>query len=254
MNHSSTHRPETTECLRHAVSRVRTTGWMALVVALLSLLIARPGEAVVITSTTSPSISNPASVFDVSHTGNSYSLGANTTFNPAGFDLRDLFGGQYDTYLPELGNVIFADSSPIHTVETVNVTLASAVSLTSFSLWAAEDGNGTGNRSMSEFRLYTGSTLLTDVQVLDNTGTQTYTNVYGSPQILIQGTLTGAPVASSYTLEFIQNQPANSVSGLRLNEFQAFVPEPGGLPFLLASTLLAMASTRATRKRQTTRS
>src|ERR1700722_11420425 len=63
------------------------------------------------------------SVFDVSHTGNSYSLGAGTVLNPAVYDVRDLFGGMFDPYTPERGRVVFADNQAAETVETINVTL-----------------------------------------------------------------------------------------------------------------------------------
>jgi hypothetical protein len=164
-------------------------------------------------------ISNPASVFDVSNAGNTYSLGPNTNLNPQGFDIRDLFGGSFGTYGYEHNDVLFDNNQPIGTVETVNVTLASPTSLGSFNLFLEDDG-ASGNRSASEFLLYGNGTLIDDVPVLDTTGTQSYTSVYGSNSIEISDSFTGLPADSNYTLEFIQNQDDNSASGIRALDFQ----------------------------------
>lgn len=146
---------------------------------------ATTNAAMIIPNSSIP-LSNPASVFDYSHSGNSYSSG--TEFNGFGsYDIRDLFGGQFGTTEP--GDVIFPDDQPIGTVDTVLVTLASPVSITSFDFWCTEDTNGTGHRSMREFKLFAGSTLLDDVQILNTSGNQTYTNVYGGPDIEVSDTL-----------------------------------------------------------------
>jgi hypothetical protein len=180
----------------------------------------------------------PGDLFDVSNPGNTYSLGPSTTLNSSGYDARDIFGGELDPYAPERGNVIFGDNQPIGTVETVNVTLPSPVAITNYNLWVSEDGDASGHRSTREFELFAGSTLIDDVQILNTTGTQTFTAQYGGPNIEISDTLTGVPASSTYTLDFIQNQAAGPVSGLRVNEFDAYnnVPEPGSF------TLLGVAS------------
>ena len=56
-----------------------------------------------------------------------------------------------------------------------------------------------------------------------------YSQVYGGDVIEVSDTLANVPTASSYTLEFIQNQSANVASGVRALEFEASavpVPEP----------------------------
>ena len=50
------------------------------------------------------------SVFDVGRVGNSYGAGAGTLFNPPGFEPRDLFGGMFDSYVPERGRLVFLDN------------------------------------------------------------------------------------------------------------------------------------------------
>src|SRR5208337_3778259 len=142
-------------------------------------------------------VNEPASVFDVSNPGITYALGSGTSFAACaygGYDIRDLFGGQFTTYTPETGVVIFADQQPIGTVDTVLVTLPTAVSLAYFNLWLNEDGGGSPYRSMSEFRLYAGPVLIDDVDVLDSSGTQTYAQVYGGDVVEVSDTLANAPV------------------------------------------------------------
>ncbi|MGD0141273.1 MAG: PEP-CTERM sorting domain-containing protein [Tepidisphaeraceae bacterium] len=177
-------------------------------------------------------VNDPASVFDVSNPGITYALGSGTSFAACafgGYDTRDLFGGQFGTFTPETGDVVFANQQPIGTVDTVLVTLPTAVSLANFNLWLNEDSDGSGHRSASEFKLYAGPVLIDDVNVLDRSGSQTYAEVYGGDVIEVSDVLANAPMAFSYTLECIQNQGANVASGVRALEFEgatAPVPEP----------------------------
>ena len=97
-----------------------------------------------ITSTDVP-VFNTASVFNVSHAGNTYALEPGTQFVPGGFDVRDLFGGSFGTYGWEQNDVIFNNGQPAGTVNAVDVTLAAPVSLTSFNLFLEDDGTS-GNR------------------------------------------------------------------------------------------------------------
>lgn len=186
----------------------------------------------------------PGDVFDVSNPGIVYALDSTTSFNPVGYDIRDLFGGQFDSYAPERGNVVFADNRAIGSAATVFVTLPNPVRLTGFNLCVAEDGGsstGTGYRSMREFKLFAGATLVDDVHVLDNSGNQTYVGVYGGTILNIADTFSNAPSAASYTLQFIQNQNANDRSGLRVIEFDAAVPEPASFSvFALAGMALSL--------------
>jgi len=169
------------------------------------------------------------SVFDVGHGGNSYGLGSGTTFNPAGYDVRDLFGGMFDSFANERGRVVFADNQAKGTVETITVTLASPVSLSNYALWISEDMGSGGARSTREFKLFAGATLLDDVVLLDTSGAQSFTSVFGGNGLKISDTLIGAPTTASYSLQFIQNQNSGVASGLRAEEFEAFTPEPSTL-------------------------
>jgi len=210
---------------------------MRLIAVVVVLALAVDVNAAVIQSVPRASVpvNDPASVFDVSNLGITYALGSGTSFAACafgGYDTRDLFGGQFGTFSPETGDVIFADQQPIRTVDTVLVRLPTAVSLANFNLWLNEDSDGSGHRSASEFKLYAGPMLIDDVDVLDGSGSQTYTQIYGGDVIEVSDTLANAPTASSYTLEFIQNQNANVASGVRALEFEGCaepVPEPGSV-------------------------
>jgi hypothetical protein len=186
---------------------------------------------------------NTASVFDVSHAGNTYALEPGTQFGPGGFDVRDLFGGSFGTYGWEQNDVIFNNGQPAGTVNAVDVTLAAPVSLTSFNLFLEDDGTS-GNRSASEFKLFAGGQLVDDVPILNTFGNESYDGVYGSNYIDISDGLAGLPVSSDYTLELIQNQGPGGSSGVRALDFEASgsssVPEPAsmGAVFLGGTALL----------------
>jgi hypothetical protein len=177
-------------------------------------------------------------VFDYSNPGSSYSLGAGSALEsdvPGSYNLGDIFGQTLTTVPGEQGDVIFADGLPIGTVETVDVTLAEPVTLGSFVLYLEDNEGGakpTNGRSVREFQLYAGNTPIDDIQILDDSGTQSYDGVYGGTngEIEVQDSLVDAPLSASYALSFIQNSYASggSLSGMRVNEFGAYAaPEPG---------------------------
>jgi hypothetical protein len=195
-------------------------------------------------------LSDPSSVFDVSHAGTTYAVQAGTNLNPVpgGYDVRDVFGGTFQSYPPEHGDTVFADQQAIGTVESILVVLPAATSLGRFTLYLGEDGDNSGHRSTRGFRLKTGATTLADVSILDNSGSQSFKSVYGGYVIKIDQPLVGAPAASTYFLDFVQNQSANVASGLRVLEFEAFVPEPGctcTVIFVLAAFPIARRRRRA---------
>jgi PEP-CTERM motif len=196
-------------------------------------------DGAVIAPATSVPISDPNSVFDVSNPGNNYNLNAPTTMIADGMDIRDLFGGSFGTNGWELNNVIFDNNQPQGTVDSVTVSLASPVAIKTFDLYLEDDGTN-GNRSASEFLLFAGNTLIDDVPILDNTGTQSYTSLYGSNMIEISDNLSDIPASDNYTLELVQNQLPGSDSGVRAMEFEAEVPEPAniGLVGMVAMGLL----------------
>jgi hypothetical protein len=201
-------------------------------------------------SPTDVPVFNTDSVFDTSHTGNSYSLQPGTTLAGGGFDARDLFGGSFGTYGYEQNDVIFNNGQSAGTVNAVDVTLAVPVSLTSFNLMLEDDGTS-GNRSASEFKLFADGQLVDDVPILSTFGNESYTSVYGNNYIDISDTLAGLPATSDYTLELIQNQGAGGSSGVRALEFEgsggnSSVPEPASMAGVVISSIALCARRRRT--------
>lgn len=197
-----------------------------------------PAALILPVSSADVPVLNTASVFDTSHTGNMYNVESGTNLSPGGFDVRDFFGGSFGTYGYEQHDVIFENGQPAGTVNSVDVTLNTPVSLTSLNLFLEDDGTS-GNRSASEFKLFAGGQLVDDVPILNTFGNESYTGVYGSNYIDISDTLEGLPLTSDYTLELIQNQGGGGASGVRALDFEASgtssIPEPASLAGLLVS-------------------
>ena len=148
-----------------------------------------------------------------------FGLGANTLL-VQGTKVEDMFGGRLGTTEP--GDVLFVDSRPAGTAFTVTVQLPAPVAIKRFSVWLNEDTPPIA-RSCRELKLSADGNLVEDVSILDSSGTQTYDSKYGSSGIEIDVDLVGAPASAKYTLDFIQNAPANpSNSGPRVGEFDAF--------------------------------
>lgn len=204
--------------------------------AALMLLLCSTAQATTTFTPISPaeisSAGDPASVFDVSHPGNVYGVGPGTAFYPfppAAFDVYDIFGGVSHTY--EIGAALFADNQPMGTVNVVTVQLPAPVTLTSFRMFCGDEVNAM--RSMREFRLFAGTTLIANLHMLDNSGTQSYSTVFGGPRLRIDSDILNPIAASDYRLEFVQNIGPGLGSGVRINDFQAFVPEPSGAAFIV---------------------
>ena len=208
--------------------------WLASIAAGVILLGGSTSQAALITPITAADVpvASPGSVFDAGNAGNIYSMQPGTSFIPAGFDVHDLFGGSLGTFGPEHNDVIFDNNQPISTAEFVNVTLNAPTSLSSFNLYLEDDGTS-GDRSASEFKLFSDGALISDISLLDTSGAQSYTSVYGSNYIQVSDTFASLPASANYTLEFVQNRDGNGSSGIRALEFQASgsaaVPEPSAL-------------------------
>jgi hypothetical protein len=209
-------------------------------------LLALPAGAATIVGIPSAQVptSNPSSVFDANtHATNVYGLAPGTTLNQVGMDLRDLFGTAYTPLSAEVRNVLFTDQ-PQGFVNAVYVVLDAPVRLANYELYLRDDTSG--SRSARSFRLYAdlaGTTLLDSVTILNNTGTQRYTDVYGGTSIKVTNTLLNAPLSSTYRLEFVQNT-TQAFGGVRTLEFVAFAaPEPASLG-LISLGLVFMATRR----------
>jgi hypothetical protein len=196
-------------------------------------------------------VSDPTSAVDSTVPGISYNLLPGTALIPNGFDVRDLFGGSFGTNGWEQNDVLFADGALKGTVSAVSINLTTPIALTNFHLFLEDDGTN-GNRSANEFMLYSGTTLVDDIHILDTTGSQSYTSVYGSNYIEISDTLPNLPLSGNYTLAFVQNQDSGSSSGVRASEFTASgtlfstVPEPASFSMVVIGSIGVLGRRRRT--------
>jgi hypothetical protein len=184
------------------------------------------------------------SVVSYSQPGISYSLGAGTTFNTVGntYDIRDLFGGYFtQSTTNETGNVVFSDASPGF-ADTVYINAAAPFQISKFEVLLDQDSPTSNARSCHEFLLYdnTTNTLISDTIIVPYGGN--YYSTYGTSNLIeILGTVTNAPLSSSYKLEFINNVG----SGVRAVDFAAqAVPEPSIACFGVAGLSVSMMRRR----------
>jgi len=69
---------------------------------------------------------------------------------PNPYDARDMFGGMFDNYINERGQVVFDDDAPANFVHFVEWRTAAPVTIRSFNLFASGDSNG---REFAQFTL-----------------------------------------------------------------------------------------------------
>ena len=169
----------------------------------------------------------------------------------SGSDVRDMFGGHFGSF----GDAtIFVSNGVAGFDYTVSFTTTSPINLSAYSLYLAEDtpafGSTEGARSVTRFRLLAGSTIISDVLLL-NAG-QTYAGRYGAADLGgIAGLLmndTFAPVtSSSFQAIFTSNNFGNN--GPRVLELDAVgtiapVPEPSTMMPMLVIVVLGCISAR----------
>jgi hypothetical protein len=62
--------------------------------------------------------------------------------------------------------------------------------------------------------------------------------VFGGPRLRIESDISNPVSASDYTLQFIQNIGPQLGSGVRMHDFQAYVPEPTCASVIAAAIFL----------------
>ncbi len=137
-------------------------------------------------------------------------------------DLRNMFGGNYSS--PEAGVAFFSDGQAAGYVHAVEFERPTSISLAGYKLKVGDD-SGTGNRGISEFRLYYWNTTTNTFQLLDT---------YVPPAHPYAGTAPGAinilevtrnvtaVAASKFRAEFVQ-WASGSVGGPRVYELDAIL-------------------------------
>jgi hypothetical protein len=192
----------------------------------------------------------PGDLFDVS---NGTVVDSNSP-TISGYDILDMFGATLGTGSEGPGVVLFADDNtdpwPVSGNPAdyfVTFTTSSAITLSSFDLYLQDDFNGTADRTVSDFQLYAGSTLVSNVTILAP-GQVNYDTAYGSDTIVVSDTF--APVVSNtFTAVFTDNPLASSTAdGPRVLGLDGFgptgtVPEPSTV-VLMGAGILALLLVR----------
>jgi hypothetical protein len=175
-----------------------------------------------------------------------------------GYDIRDLLGGKFGAGGDGPGVVLFKDINdnpwPVsHNAADyfVTFTTSSPITLAGFTLYLADDFNGTASRTISRVQLFAAgnSTALSNVTVLGS-GQTNYLSAWGSDSIAVSDSFK-AVTASTFTMVFTANPlaPASS-DGPRVFELDAIpgvsatnTPEPSTL-ILTSAGLLGLLITR----------
>jgi hypothetical protein len=160
--------------------------------------------------------------------------------SPHPYDARDMFGGLFGDYLPETGDVVFAENQPAGFVHFVEWSTLAPVTIGSFNLHARADGDPTYQREIGRFRLLAksaGSSTF-DLVLFDVTPSRPHTYLDPSTHLFIHGDL--SPItAQSFRAEFF-DVGGTPFGGPRVIELDAFaVPEPSVVA-LVAVGALAM--------------
>jgi hypothetical protein len=169
--------------------------------------------------------------------------------SPHPYDGRDIFGGYFGDYLPERGDVVFDDNQAAGFVHFVEWRTASPVTIGSFKLHAAADGNPTFQREIARFRLLAKSSGSTgfDLTLFDVTLDRPYTYLDAATYLLIQATI--SPVtAQQFRAEFF-DVGGTPFGGPRVIELDGFapVPEPTVMALLMSGAVVIWRFRRQTR-------
>jgi len=159
-------------------------------------------------------------------------------------DKRDMFGGNYGTYMPELGRTLFSDSRPQGYTHWIEWSLNTSVTVRSINLVAAHDTTGITHRGFSSFRLFSwnGSSFVNMYTWNSPSGATVYgggPNYPGSSYLELYEEVT--PVTSGrFRAEFVQAGSPSWSSGPRILELDAYssvIPEPATFLLLLSGML-----------------
>jgi hypothetical protein len=141
---------------------------------------------------------------------------------------------------------IFSDAA--RPVDFIEFRTPTPIDLTSYRFVLGEDGNGSGNRSATAFRLYASSNAA-DVlsnQISAASIAQTYTVNYGSPQIAISDSLS-VPNVQFFRME-VDRTGSSGPRIFELDGFGTVVPEPSiATIFVLSLCFYICASFRTGR-------
>lgn len=170
--------------------------------------------------------------------------------SPHPYDARDIFGGTYGDFIPEKGDVVFNDNQPAGFIHFVEWMTPSPVTIGSFSLHAAADGNPTYQREIARFRLLAKSANSStyDLTLFDAEPARPYTYIDFATLLLIHADIS-AVTAQEFRAEFY-DVGGTPFGGPRVIELDGFapVPEPTVAALLLGGALVALNPRRQSRR------
>lgn len=164
------------------------------------------------------------------------------------YDARDAFGGNFGTYPPEAGSIVFADESAPFSVDYLEWKTAAPVTITGYNLFVNGDGGDTGHRELATFVLKAKSEGSSTFDlVLDAfTPSRPYNFAQFSRTI-------GSVTAQEFRAEFVNaGDIDSSYRGIRVVELDA-VPEPEHAAIAVGASLLGLALLRRRILRQASR-
>ncbi|HEX5220223.1 MAG TPA: PEP-CTERM sorting domain-containing protein [Verrucomicrobiae bacterium] len=169
--------------------------------------------------------------------------------SPHPYDARDIFGGHFGDYLPESGDVVFNDNQAAGFVHYVQWKTFAPVTVGSFKLYAAADGDPSFQREIARFRLLAKSpnSATFDLTLFDVSPDRPYTYLDVSTYLLIQANIS-AITAQEFRAEFF-DVGGTFFGGPRVIELDAFapVPEPTVIALLVGGAFVMWRSRRSVR-------
>ena len=161
------------------------------------------------------------------------------------YDARDAFGGNFGTYFPEAGSIVFADESAPGTVDYLEWKTIAPVTLTGYTLYANGDGGDEGYREFASFTLKAKSVGSATFDITLDTFTPSHPYKFATFDRTIQSI-----TAQEFRAEFVNSGDIiSSYRGPRVVELDA-VPEPEHAAIGAGAILLGFAIFRSRRSKR----
>jgi hypothetical protein len=140
--------------------------------------------------------------------------------------ITDMFGTT-DSFLQELGQVVFADGQPEGSVHAVEWHTPTPVRVGSFALHASGDPDYANQRELASFTLRAKSpgSPIFDLTLYTYTATHPYQFENASDYLLLSDTISPV-VAQDFRAEFVQWNAGRGFEGPRVIELDGFSPVP----------------------------
>ncbi|MCW5556883.1 MAG: hypothetical protein KIT22_03445 [Verrucomicrobiae bacterium] len=172
---------------------------------------------------------------------------AHSSLDLPDYDARDAFGGNFGSYWPEAGSIVFADESAPFTVDYLEWKTVTPVTITGYNLFVNGDGGDTGYRELGTFILKAKSLGSSTFDLVLDAFTPTHPYNFAEFSRTI-----GSVTAQEFRAEFVNSGDIDSsYRGIRVVELDA-VPEPEHMAIAVGASLLGLALLRCRIFRQAT--